>query len=453
MTAPKEKTIATKHIHEPARDIPIIAEPDVLVVGGGPAGLAAACAAARAGAQTLLIERYGFLGGTFTAVTLGGISGTHMIIDEQRLARVVGGVYLELEDRLKKRSALAEPVRHGKILGLPYESAAFKMVADDMVAAHGVRVMHHSFAVATQIDRNRVSSVIVESKAGRQAIVPRVVVDASGDGDIATQAGAAFETGEGFERQFGSTMFRLVNVDGEQAKRLTRPEVREFLERAVADGYPLPRTTIGMHINPIEGVVHLNVTKLGNQHGRPFNLLDPVELSEAERAGRHQVAMYEEVFRKYVPGYAKARVIDIGAAVGARETRRICGDKTLTEADVRGCVKPEDRIACCAWALEKHGEGRGTIWDFLPDGEWYGIPYGCLLVRGFDNLLVAGRNLSATHMAQASARIGGACFAMGEAAGTAAALSLAQEATPRALAVGHLQAELERQGAILTPQV
>lgn len=425
----------------------------MLVVGGGPAGLAAACAAARSGAQTLLIERYGFLGGTFTAVTLGGISGTHMIIDEQRLTRIVGGVYLELEDRLKKRSALAEPVRHGKILGLPYDSAAFKMVADDMVAVHGVRVMHHSFAVATQINEHRVTSVIVESKAGRHAIVPRVVVDASGDGDIAAQAGAAFETGEGYERQFGSTMFRLVNVDGEQAKRLTRPDVRELLERAVADGYPLPRTTIGMHINPIEGVVHLNVTKLGNQQGHPFNLLSPVELSEAERSGRLQVAMYEEVFRKYIPGYEKARVIDIGAAVGARETRRICGDQTLTEADVRGCVKPADRIACCAWALEKHGEGRGTIWDFLPDGEWYGIPYGCLLVRGFDNLLVAGRNLSATHMAQASARIGGACFAMGEAAGTAAALSLGQEANPRALAIERLQGELERHGAILTPQL
>jgi hypothetical protein len=154
-----------------------------------------------------------------------------------------------------------------------------------------------------------------------------------------------------------------------------------------------------------------------------------------------------------MPGYQNARVIDIGSVIGIREGRRIHGDKTLIESDVRNCVKPEDRIACCSWAVEKHGVGRDTIWDFLPDGEWYGIPYGCLVVKGFDNMLVAGRNLSASHIAQASARIGGACLAMGEAAGTAAAMSLSENATPRAVPVMKLQAQLQRQGAILTPQI
>lgn len=445
--------MAVKAIHEAPRDTPIIAEPDVLVVGGGSAGIAAACAAARAGAKTLLIERAGFLGGTFTAVTLGGICGTHMIIDEQRLERVVGGLYLELEDRLIKRNGFLEPLRHGKIVGSPYDSESFKMVADDMVAAHGVTVMHHTYAVAVQTEGKRVTAVIVESKAGRGAIVPRVVIDTSGDGDVAASAGAAFESGEGGERQFGSAMFRFANVDIARAKKLSRPEMRDMLEKAVADGYPLPRTTIGMHINPVDGIAHMNVTKLGDADGRPFNLLDPLQLTEAERIGRKQVALYEEVFRKYVPGYENTRVVDIGAVIGIRETRRIRGDKTLTEADVRGCAKPDDRISITSWALEKHGAGRDTIWDFLPDGEWYGIPYGCLVVADLDNLLVAGRNLSASHMAQASARIGGSCLAMGEAAGTAAALSLAKDATPRAVDVKTLQAQLEREGAILTPQL
>lgn len=444
--------MAMKVIREAPRDVPIVTEPDVLVVGGGVAGIAAACAAARAGAKTLLIERYGFLGGTFTAATLGGICGTHMIVDEQRFTRIVGGLYLELEDRLKRRNGLLEPVRHGKILGSPYDSVALKMVADDMVTAHGVSVMHHMFAVGVQTDRRHVVAVIVESKAGRGAVVPRVVIDSSGDGDVAASAGADFEVGEEQERQYGSTMFRFANVNSARVKRLSRPEMRDLLENAVTDGYPLPRTTIGVHVSPIEGVVHLNVTKLGDRDGRSFNLLDPVQLTEAERTGRRQVAIYEEVFRKYIPGFENAHVIDIGAHVGIRETRRIRGDKTLTEADVRECVKPSDRIACASHALEKHGAGRDTIWDFLPDGEWYGIPYGCLVVQGFDNLLVAGRNLSATHMAQASARIGGACLAIGEAAGTAAALSLAYNAMPRAVPLEYLQSELVRQGTILTPQ-
>jgi hypothetical protein len=445
--------MAVKVLHEAPREVPVIAEPDVLVVGGGAAGIAAACAAARAGARTLLIERYGFLGGTFTAVTLGGICGTHMIIDDKRLERIVGGLYLELEERLKKRDGFLDPLRHGKIVGSPYDSESFKLVADDLMAAYGVQVMHHTYAVAVQTENKRVKAVVVETKGGRYAIMPRVVIDTSGDGDVAAAAGADYETGENGERQFGSTMFRFTNVDVRRAKALSRPEMREMLEQAVADGYPLPRTTIGVHINPVDNITHVNVTKLGDSEGRPFKLMDPVQLTEAERTGRRQVALYEEVFRKYIPGYENARVVDIGAVIGIREGRRIRGDRTLLESDVRNCVKPQDRIACTSWALEKHGAGRDTIWDFLPDGEWYGIPYGCLVVQGFDNLLVAGRNLSASHMAQASARIGGACLAMGEAAGTAAAMSLVREATPRAVPVQDLQAELERNGAILTPQL
>ena len=322
-----------------------------------------------------------------------------------------------------------------------------------MVMEHGVSVINHMYAVGVQTEHRRVVSVIVESKAGRGAIVPRVVIDSSGDGDVAARAGADFDVSDEQTRQYGSTMFRFANVSSARVKIQTREEIRDHLEKAVADGYPLPRTTIGVHINPIDGVAHLNVTKIGDSDGRPYNLLDPVQLTEAEQTGRHQVALYEEVFRKYVPGFENAHVIDIGAQLGGRETRRIHGEKTLKEADVRGCLKPSDRIACAAHALEKHGTGRGTIWDFLPDGEWYGIPYGCLVVKGFENLLVAGRNLSATQMAHASARIGGACLAMGEAAGTAAALSLGHKAVPRAVPIKKLQSELVRQGSILTPRV
>lgn len=442
-----------KTIREPARDLPVLAEPQVLVVGGGAAGIAAACAAARAGADTLLIERYGFLGGTLTAVTLGGFCGTHAIVDDTRLARVIGGLYLELEDRLRARDAISPPRRHGKILGVPYESVSLKLAADEMVAAHGVQVMFHTHAVAVKGGDGRIESVIVETKGGRGAIVPTIVIDCSGDGDVAARAGAEHAIGDAGETQFGSTMFRLGGVDIEQASRLSRQDIRDCLERAVADGHPLPRTATGVHINPLPGVVHLNVTKLGDPQGRPFNLVDPAQLTLAEQEGRRQVQLYERVFRAYVPGFAQARVIDIGAQVGIRETRLIRGDRVLTEEAVRGCEKPDDRIACSAWPLENHASGRGTVWEFLPDAQWYGIPWGCLLVRSFHNLLVAGRNLSATHVAQASARVAGPCLAMGEAAGTAAAMALASGVTPREVPLTGLQARLRADGAILTPEM
>lgn len=443
----------TASIHESARETRVIAEPEVLVVGGGAAGIAAACAAARAGARVLLIERYGFLGGTLTAVTLGGFCGTHAIIDDARLGRVIGGLYLELEERLGKRRAILPPQRHGKILGVPYESASLKLVADEMTAAHGVVVMHHSFAVAVQTEAARVSAVIVENKGGRAAILPRVVIDCSGDGDVAARAGAGFDIGAAGETQYGSAMFRLGNVDTARAGKLSRADIRDFLEQAVEAGYPIPRVTTGVHLNPLEGVVHLNVTKLGDADGRPYNLADPDQLSEAERAGRRQVYLYEEVFRKFIPGFEQARVIDIGANVGIRETRLIHGERTLTEDAVRACTKPADRIACSSWPLENHSAGRATSWEFLPDADYYGIPYGCLVVKGFDNLLVAGRNLSATHIAQASARVAGPCFAMGEAAGMAAAMCVHGGVPMRALEVQDLQARLEAGGAILTPEL
>ena len=439
-------------VRESARSTPVLARPDVLVVGGGSAGIAAACAAARAGADTMLIERYGFLGGTLTAVTLGGFCGTHAVLDDERLGRVVGGLYLEIEERLAARDAVRPPKRHGRIVGVPYESATLKLVADELVDAHGVKVLLHTYAVDAIVDDRRVAAVIVENKGGRSAIVPAVVIDASGDADVAARAGAGFDLGRSGETQYGSTMFRLGGVDIAQVSALSRQDIRTCLESAVEAGLPLPRTTTGVHINPLDGVVHLNVTKVGDGEGRPLNLVDPEALTQGERTGRRQVYLYEQAFRRFVPGFGRARVIDIGAMIGIRETRLVHGERTLSEADVRSCVKPHDRIACSSWALETHGQGRATSWEFLPDAEWYGIPYGCLVVRGFDNLLVAGRNLSAVHAAQASARVAGPCIARGEAAGTAAALGLSGRLAMRDVPVDAIQGSLERHGAILTPE-
>lgn len=444
---------ATHSIAEPARNTPIWASPEVLVVGGGAAGIAAACAAARAGASTMLVEHFGFLGGTLTAVTLGGFCGTHAIIDEHRVGRTVGGLYLEIEERLRRRDGISPPRRHGRILGVPYDAEAFKLVADQMLAAYGVQVLFQSHAVAVQVQERSVQAVVFETKGGRMAVCPQVVIDCTGDGDVAALAGSSFSLGEAGRTQFGSTMFRLANVDTAGALALSRADIQACLEQAVSDGYALPRTATGVHASPVDGVVHLNVTRLQRSDGGPFDFTQPLQISDAEREGRRQAFVYEEVFRRYVPGFADARIVDIGAMAGVRETRLIQGEKTLTEEHVRACTKPQDRIACCAWPLEHHGEGRGTQWEFLPDREWYGIPFGCLAVRGFRNLMVAGRNLSATHLAQASARVAGPCFAMGEAAGAAARLMLETGTSAAQLSVAALQAHLSAHGALLTPEL
>lgn len=438
-------------IVEPERRVPVVDAPDVLVVGGGAAGMAAACAAARAGASTLLVERFGFLGGTLTAVTLGGFCGTHAVIDDSREGRVIGGLYLEIEARLKRRNAVLPPRRHGRIIGVPYDSEVFKLIADEMMAEYGVRTLLHSHAVAAHVEDGRVASVVVETKGGRMALRPGVVIDCSGDGDVAAAAGASFRLGEEGRTQFGSSMFRLANVNTEVARALSRADIRECLEQAARDGFVLPRTATGVHLNPVDGVVHLNVTRLHQPDGEPFDFTQPAQINAAEVEGRRQAFLYEQVFRQYVPGFKHARIVDIGAMAGVRETRLLEGEKLLTEAAVRACSKPADRIACCAWPLESHGEGRNTNWEFLPDADWYGIPYGCLVARGFRNLLMAGRNLSATHLAQASARVAGPCFAMGEAAGTAAVLMQDSAVDAAVLSIDALQTHLESRGAILTP--
>jgi len=293
--------------------------------------------------------------------------------------------------------------------------------------------------------------IIIENKAGRSAIVPRIVIDASGDGDVAARAGAAFTVGEDGATQFASTMLRFGGVDVARFLELPRAGRLERLERAAADGYALPRTSAGLQVHPNDGVVHANVTRIRQPDGSSYDLLDPWALTAAEIEGRRQAYLYEEVLQRYMPGFERARIVDMGAHLGVRETRLVEGDYRLTEADVRGCANPADTIACCAWPMEMHGADRGTVWDWLPEGDWFGIPYRALTVKGFDNLLVAGRNLSATHAAQSSARVAATCMAMGEAAGTAAALALSTDADIRRVGIGPLRNNLSAHGCLLVP--
>jgi hypothetical protein len=432
-------------VEEPARRTPVLARPDVLVVGGGIAGLAAAAAAAREGADTLLVEKLGFLGGTLSAVTLGGICGAFRHVGpEQDLRPVVGGLWNEMRDRLLARDALGAPRRSVLVRGvhgLPYDPERFKIVADEMMAAHRVRVLTGATVAGVARDGARITAVFVETAGGRFAILPQRIVDASGDADVVARAGGHFQPPA--QVQAPSAMLRLAPVDRAAFGALPRAAVNAALEGAVAAGYDLPRTMVAVFPYLADHEVHVNATRVLKPDATGFDTTDPWERAEAEAEGRRQAFLYEAAMVATLPGFERARVAGIGPVLGVRESRLVLGQTVLTEAAVMAGATPADRVACCAWPVEDHAPGRSTIWRPLPDDAWYGIPFGCLLPLGFDNLLVAGRCLSAEHAAQASARISLACLAMGEAAGLAAAMGMP--------GVAALQARLRAHGAILEP--
>ncbi len=449
-------SLPAQTIPEPARHTPVLARPDVLVVGAGIAGLAAAASAARAGADTLLIERNGFLGGTLTAVTLGGLCGSYRQTDSG-LRPVVGGLWPAFESRLRAHNALGEP-RMSTIVrgvhGIPYDPERLKQVADEWMAAAHVPVLTNVLLADVQQTDGVVGVVFVQTVAGRRAIVPQVVIDASGDAELVAMAGGEVSLAREGSLQSPSAMFRMAPIDRAAFAALSRHDLTRVLDAAVRAGAALPRTTVAVFPYLANGEMHLNATRVTKADGGWFDPLDVFERAAAEREGRQQVFDYEDIFKDNVPGFRDARVTAIGSALGVRESRRIHGDAELTEQHVMGCEKPADRVACCAWPVEDHAPGRATVWRPLPAADWYGIPYGCLVPRGLRNVLVAGRCLSATHVAQASARISAACLAMGEAAGAAAAMALAQRGTKRGdvrVDVAQLQHTLRAHGVILDP--
>jgi len=429
-----------------ARKVSVLREVDILVAGGGAAGVAAAVSGARAGASVALVERNGFLGGTMTATSLGGICGLFSLVDG-RPVQIVHGFAEEVRARLEAAGGTKGALPWLNTASLPYDLFTMKAVLDDLADQPGLEIFHQARLTGVVHDGGRVSHVVLRGRGSDFAISARVFIDASGDGELAALAGAPYELTRG-DLQFPSAMFRMGGVDTARAMAVTRDEMHALLERAVADGHDLPRTAGGIYsIRP--GVVHLNITKV-KVDGRSPDPFDPAVLSRAEIEGRRQVREYLDVFRRYVPGYENAYVIDSGTELGLRETRRITCDLTLDTADVLGERRFDDAIAPSCWPIEEHGAGRSTRWVWLPPGGYCQIPYRALTVSGLRNVLVAGRCLSATHEAQAALRVVANCFSMGQAAGLAA--SLATDGDVRGIGIARLQSDLAAAGAVIAPQ-
>jgi hypothetical protein len=448
----RDPALPLKTIEEPARQIPLYGEYEVVILGGGPAGIAAAVAAARAGRRTLLIERYGFLGGMGTAAGVTNFCGLHANV-HGGMHRVVQGIASDLLGRIDRLGGLNAPhLILGKIFAQAYDTAAYKIAADDLLGAHKVDMLFHALGAGVVMhDQARIAVLLVETKAGRQAIRADIFIDCSGDGDLAAWAGAPFEVGDREGHMlYPSMMFRINGVDPEKAGEAwkTIPALMEKAEAAGTHTFPRKAAIVRPQGSGIEWRV--NFTQLARADGSAINGIEPDDLTRGEIEGRRQ-AVEAFAFLRTVPGFEKSYIVDLPPQLGIRETRRLVGGYQLSGEDVLGCASFEDSIGVNGWPIEAHVAG-DVIFTFPPIPESRGfneLPYRMLVPKAVDNLLVAGRCASMTHEGQSAARVSGACFAMGEAAGSAAALALSGNTKPRDIAVEKLQHALRQQGAFI----
>jgi FAD-dependent oxidoreductase family protein len=447
MTAARPEQV----VHEPARETPVLGDYDVVVVGGGPAGIAAGAAAARDGAKTLLIEKYGFLGGMGTAAGVTNFCGLHANISGD-FRRVVQGLSRELTDRIDALGGLNWPphVVFGKVMAQAYDTAAFKCAADDLMAAHKVELLYHALAVGcVMASETQIAALLIETKSGRFAVPARVFIDCSGDGDLGAWAGAPSEHGDADGNLlYPTSMFRIGGVDPARAGEAykTIPALMDEAERAGSYRFPRKGAIVRPQKNPFEWRV--NATQIRDAQDRAIDGTDARALSFGEVEGRKQIRDFLDFLRAKVPGFENAYLLDIPPQIGIRETRRIMGDVCLTEDDVLQCADFDDTIGVNAWPLEIHG--RGSLEMRYPPADSRGfnhLPLRMLIAQKLDNLLVAGRCGSMTHLAQAAARVSGGCYVMGEAAGVLAAM--AGDGKLRAVAPAKVLARLAAAGVFL----
>jgi hypothetical protein len=457
----------------PPRDAQYGGRTQVLVVGGGPAGTAAAYAAADAGADVVLVERYGFLGGNATVAlvmplmsfhnerkqavfTEPGQQGDRLLpTDHGEGEAVVAGFLWRLLDRLNERGGCIPPSL-GTGYTVPFDPEIFKLVLLDLLDEVGVRMLFHSFASAA-LPLDDGWRVVFETKSGPVAIDADVVVDGTGDGDVAAACGAACEVGrpqDGLVQPM-TLMFRMVDFMRPKFSAYVHDHpdqwrgvhgLWDLVEEATKAGeLTLPREDMLFFGTPHAGEVSVNSTRVTGALG-----IDVWDLSRAEYTARRQLEQIERFLRLHVPGFEESYVVQSGTQIGVRETRRILGDYHLTGHDVMEARSFPDVVAHGAYPVDIHNpKGSGTILMRVPPGRFYDIPLRCLLPRDTDRLLVAGRCISGSHVAHSSYRVMPIAMATGQAAGVCAALATQQGRAPREVPHALVQRELLRQGARL----
>lgn len=433
---------------------PLLHSADVIVVGGGPGGIGAAVMAARAGADTLLIERYGFLGGMAVSGEVHPFMHNH--VDGKPLD---GPVYLDWIEKMKELWP-----REGQDLCISKDAAM--LAAEKLCLEAGVRILYHHTLVDVVTDTGgadlrscpsneaeagsetcptHISSLILHSKSGFSAAQAKVYIDCTGDADLAARAGCECEQGGPSGNCQPMTLcFKLSHVDIDRMP--DGKAINGIYDDAKANGELVcPREDVLKFAWFDDDVMHFNTTRVVKKSGT-----NGIELSEAELEAHEQVRQYLDFFRKHVPGFENAQLHSVGHHIGIRETRRVRGMAYLTREDFRRSAKFPDAIARVNYPIDIHNpDGSGTEHERLEQGEWYEIPYGCIVARDADNLLVGGRPISVDHAVHSSMRVMPPACTVGQAAGMAAAMAVAQGCTPTALDGEKLREHLREAGAKL----
>jgi hypothetical protein len=438
-------------VNIPAESVPVSREVDVVVIGGGAAGIAAAISAAANGAETLLVEQRGFLGGMGTVSLVPAFCPF-----TDKVKPIIRGIGMKLMERMKQAcNADYRKMYEHTLDWVPIDPEVLKLVYDDAAIESGISLLYHTFVydVLLSEDKRNIEGIIIVNKTGRSVIRCRYVIDATGDADIAAKAGVPFQKGgERGELQPGSMCYLLANVDRSKFHQYLKQsgdtsQLHQTVEQAIASG-ALPEGR-----KSISGLAWVNDYLVGVNFGHVFGIdgTKAEDLTRGAIEGRKLVVRQVQFFRDYVPGFEQAHVVATGEQVGIRETRRIQGDYVLTAEDFMQARSFPDDIARNAYYIDIHlaNSKANMTFTHLQPGQSHGVPYRILLPVGIDNLWVPGRAASSDRAAQGSLRVMPNCFAMGEASGTAASLALKSSVTSREVSVAELQRKLLQNGAWL----
>lgn len=436
---------------------PVSMNTDVLVVGGGAAGLAAACTAASHGLKVTLLERYGFCGGAAVAGLSGTVCGLYLARPGAagKPEKVVHGFVDRFIETMDSRNGLTGPVRYGDTWTRVHEPLAWRESADELLEKSGVQVLLHTTVIGVHVDGGeRVTGVRAYTKQGPFDVKAKVTIDASGDADLFAMAGLDFTVGADGKVQNPTMIFRIRGVDVERflatyGEDSILPEsVMKAIGQANQSGkYKLPRAKIFLFPTPRPNELLCNSTRVVGHDGSELHPLVASELTEAEIEGRRQVREYERFYRATLAGCENAFVNDTGVQVGVRQTRQIVGMERLTNEAVERGAKTPDAIARSPWPIELHSGTKPRL-SWLHD-DFYEIPLGCFIPRRGESLLATGRSLSAEHEAMASARVTAQCFSYGHAIGHAAAIAVREKLGVREIKASDVRELLRKDGAQL----
>ncbi len=412
---------------------------DVIVIGGGLAGCGAALAAARNGAKTLLVERINALGGAPCTMGVNPFMPYKTRDPETgELIPLSRGIFAELENNLREAGAMRQNAFNAEWL---------KIVLNRMMLASGVELLFNSVAASVKREGDRITSVTVSNKSGLVELKASYFIDCTGDADVAMLADFPYRLGRPGDQlcQPMTLCFQICNVDPDKFNEVQHTIIPKWQEEHKKGYIKNPMTEIMVFHTPIPSVVQLNATRIVKK-----NPTDCWELTQADIEAREQIVELYTFLRKFIPGFENCHLVNSAPQTGVRESRMIDGEYVLSAEEMKDCVRYPDRIAAGNYDIDIHNpEGSGTSHYFFPQGQYYTIPYRSLIPKNAENLLVAGRCISATHEAQASIRILPIVCTLGEAAGTAAALAVKAGCNVKDVDVPTLQKTLTDAGAFI----